>query len=180
MARSRSMCARPPAAGSCVGYNTARSRPPVPLPAPRSPRAPFSPLRLVASLLRRAARFFLTAGGLVGPVGRVARVARSLSLALLRVGRENFSRPCPRACVLWVCLRLVFSPSLRSAAALPLARPILAVRRPPRQIIRARVAAQEYTSGGAALAPLRSARFWRLWRHWRWFAGVFSFIVLII
>lgn len=92
---------RSPASGSFVRWLwDGALPPPVSLAAPpRPPALPSPPCGL-----RRAARFFLTAGGLVGPVGRVARVARSLSLALLRVGRENFSRPCPRAlCCGWVC-----------------------------------------------------------------------------
>lgn len=132
-----------PAAGLCVGLGRRAPAPRFPCRPPAPPCAPFSPLRLVASLLRRAGRFFLTAGGLVGPVGRVARVARSLSLALLRVGRENFSRPCPRAscrgCVCGLCPppRFARPPRFRLPAR---ARRLSAL--PPCPIIRARGAAQ--------------------------------------
>lgn len=43
-ARSRPMRARPPPAGLCVDYNTARSRPPIPLPSPRAPLRSLLPL----------------------------------------------------------------------------------------------------------------------------------------
>lgn len=124
-------------------FRSARSRPPVPLPPPRAPLRSLLPPAARRFAPAPRCRFFLTAGGLVGPVGRVARVARSLSLALLRVGRENFSRPCPRAscrgCVCGLCPppRFARPPRFRLPAR---ARRLSAL--PPCPIIRARGAAQ--------------------------------------
>lgn len=104
-------------------FRPARSRPPVPLPPPRAP---------LRSLLPPAARRFapaprwsvlLNCGGARRACG-AGRPRRALAFARPAPRRAGkFFPPLPARLVPWVRLRPVPSPSLRSASALPLARP---------------------------------------------------------
>lgn len=166
-----------PTACLCAGYGTARSRPPFPLPSPRAP---------LRSLLPPAACRFAPAprwsvlfdcGGPRRACG-AGRPRRPLALARPAPRRAGkFFPPLPaRLCAVGefaACALPLASLGRRASACPPVSRRCAA---PPRPIVRARVVAQEYTSGFAALAPLRSARFGRLWRCWRWFAGFFLFL----
>lgn len=144
MARSRPFARSPCLRLVCALVLDGALPPPGSLAAPpRPPALPSPPCGLSLRSCAALVGSFKLRGGLVGPVGRVARVARSLSLALLRVGRESFSRPCPRAsCRGWVCglcppPRFARPPRFRLPAR---ARRLSAL--PPCPIIRARGAAQ--------------------------------------
>ena len=164
-------------------FRSARSRPPVPLPPPRAP---------LRSLLPPAARRFapaprwsvlLNCGGARRACG-AGRPRRALAFARPAPRRAGkFFPPLPARLVLWVGLRPVPSPSLRSASALPLARPrspIVRLAAVP-YYTRSRCGARVTRAGfRPPVAPFRSARFGHLWRRRRGCAAsVFLFHLII-
>lgn len=172
-----------PAAGLCVGFGRRA-------PAPRFPcRPPRAPLR---SLLPPAACRFapaprwsvlLNCGGARRACG-AGRPRRALAFARPAPRRAGkFFPPLPARLVPWVGLRPVPSPSLRSASALPLARPrspVVRLAAVP-YYTRSRCGARVTRAGfRPPVAPFRSARFGHLWRRRRrCAASVFLFHLII-
>lgn len=184
MARSRPSARSPCLRLVCALVLDGALPPPGSLAAPpRPPALPSPPCGLSLRSCAALGSVLLNCGGARRACG-AGRPRRALAFARPAPRRAGkFFPPLPARLVPWVGLRPVPSPSLRSASALPLARPrspVVRLAAVP-YYTRSRCGARVTRAGfRPPVAPFRSARFGHLWRRRRrCAASVFLFHLII-